>query len=414
MFCDPTWRQRWAGRLWVPVVSGPLAPYAVGFESWLTSRAYSPKAAANRLYQFDQLSRWLEREGLGVGELTGEQAERFAAARRAVGLVTWAAPQSAMLPLGYLRSLGVAPAATPVLAQGPLDELLEDYRRYLRVERALCDHTVFDAYVPAARLFLAGWDGPLGLGLERLSRGGREFVSGGRVPEAQRVGRAGSGLRVAVVSALPAPGRVDRRAACVGGPVGRRLRDRSLPRGLDPARSRSCWPAAIGARWSAGATTRSCCCCRGWGCAPARSPRSGLTTSTGGPGCCSFAGRAAARTCCRCRSMSARRSCPIFVVVRGASVGRCSCASMAPREGLNRCTVAWVVRAACDRAGLPRVGAHRLRHTAATEMLRAGASLPRSARCCATASKRRRRIRQGRPQGAAIARAAVAAQGGVA
>ena len=48
----------------------------------------------------------------------------------------------------------------------------------------------------------------------------------------------------------------------------------------------------------------------------------------------------------------------------------------APREGLNRSTVAWVVRAACDRAGLPRVGSHRLRHTAATEMLRNGASLP--------------------------------------
>lgn len=35
-----------------------------------------------------------------------------------------------------------------------------------------------------------------------------------------------------------------------------------------------------------------------------------------------------------------------------------------------------VVRAACDRAGLPRVGAHSLRHAAATEMLRAEASLP--------------------------------------
>jgi integrase/recombinase XerD len=60
---------------------------------------------------------------------------------------------------------------------------------------------------------------------------------------------------------------------------------------------------------------------------------------------------------------------------------RCQCRALflrvtAPREGVNRCTVAWVVRAACDRAGLPRVGAHRLRHTAATEMLRAGASLP--------------------------------------
>ena len=42
---------------------------------------------------------------------------------------------------------------------------------------------------------------------------------------------------------------------------------------------------------------------------------------------------------------------------------------------MDRCTVAWVVRAACDRAGMARVGAHRLRHTAATQMLRAGASL---------------------------------------
>ena len=31
--------------VWVPVVSGPLAPYAAGFESWLGSRAYSASAA---------------------------------------------------------------------------------------------------------------------------------------------------------------------------------------------------------------------------------------------------------------------------------------------------------------------------------------------------------------------------------
>jgi hypothetical protein len=65
------------GRMvWVPQVSGPLAPYAAGFSSWLASRAYSLSAAADRLYQFDQLSRWLAREGLGVGELSGGQAER--------------------------------------------------------------------------------------------------------------------------------------------------------------------------------------------------------------------------------------------------------------------------------------------------------------------------------------------------
>ena len=68
-------------KVWAPTVSGPLAPCAAGFVSWLKSRAYSPSAVTDRLYQFDQLSRWLERDGLAVGELTDEQAERFAAAR---------------------------------------------------------------------------------------------------------------------------------------------------------------------------------------------------------------------------------------------------------------------------------------------------------------------------------------------
>src|SRR5512132_3660318 len=114
-------------KVWVPVVSGPLAASAAGFASWLRSRADSPSAAADRLYQLDQLSRWLEREGLGVGELTDEQAERFVAARRAAGRVTWVAPKSVMLPLGYLRELGVAPVPAPAVARGPLEELLADY-----------------------------------------------------------------------------------------------------------------------------------------------------------------------------------------------------------------------------------------------------------------------------------------------
>ena len=72
---------------------------------------------------------------------------------------------------------------------------------------------------------------------------------------------------------------------------------------------------------------------------------------------------------------------------------RCECRAVfvrvtAPRRELNRSTIGWVVRAACDRAGLPRVGAHRLRHTAATEMLRPGRRWPRSARYFVIASRR--------------------------
>ena len=48
---------------------------------------------------------------------------------------------------------------------------------------------------------------------------------------------------------------------------------------------------------------------------------------------------------------------------------------LAPAGPLGR-GVKSVVPTACERAGLPVVGAHRLRHTAATGMLNAGASLP--------------------------------------
>ena len=231
-----------------------------------------------------------------------------------------------MLPLGYLRELGVAPVPAPAVAQGPLEELLAEYRRYLLVERGLSDHTVLDAYGPAARLFLAGREGPDGLGLERLCAADVSSFLARECPKRSVSGRAGSGLRAAVVSALPAPGGADRGAAGVGGPLGRRSAGshaaaragasggqeavgqlRSAHAGR-PARLRD--PVAVVAARV---------------CAPARSPRSGWTTSTGGAGCCSFAARAAGMTCCRCRSMSARRSCPIFAAARGASAGRCSC-----------------------------------------------------------------------------------------
>jgi integrase/recombinase XerD len=46
-----------------------------------------------------------------------------------------------------------------------------------------------------------------------------------------------------------------------------------------------------------------------------------------------------------------------------------------PPVGLSRSAVSTIVRRACARAGLAPFGAHRLRHTTACDMLRAGGSL---------------------------------------
>jgi len=47
----------------------------------------------------------------------------------------------------------------------------------------------------------------------------------------------------------------------------------------------------------------------------------------------------------------------------------------APVGAISPRGVAWAVYNACDRSGVPPAGAHRLRHSLATQMLGAGASL---------------------------------------
>ncbi|MCA1679811.1 MAG: site-specific integrase [Actinobacteria bacterium] len=257
-----------------------------------------------------------------------------------------------------------------------MEELLADYGRYLSIERGLCDHTVLDAYVPAALLFLselAGSEG--GLDLARLAAIDVSSFLARECPK-----RSVSGARD-LVCAVRSLVRYLHLVGLITTPLVwavpsvADLRDRTLPRGLEPAAVRGLLASCdrrrmVGRRDFAILLLRS---------------RLGLR-----------AGEVAAITLddldWRAGMLlvhgkgSREDTLPLPTDVGEAIVSylrrrpRCECRALflrvtAPRQGLNRCTVAWVVRAACDRAGLPRVGAHRLRHTAATQMLQAGASL---------------------------------------
>jgi len=362
-------------KVWVPAVSGPLAGYAAGYGSWLRAQCYSRSAISDRLWQFDQLSRWLDREGLAVGEVNAAECERFATSRRAGGRVTLVAPQSMTLPEEYLRALGVTPEPVPPLAHGPVEELLGDYSGYLLIERGLSPHTVFDAYVPAARLFLAGRDGLGGLRLDRLAAADVSMFLARECPN-----RSVSGTRD-LVSALRSflrylhlVGRIE--APLVWAlPSVADLRDRSLPRGLEPAAVKRLLASCdrrrlVGRRDFAILLLLSRLGLRAGEVARVQLDdvdwRRGLLLVRGKGGrydelpLPDDVGQALVSYLRRRPRCSSRA---VFVRVT------------APRRALNRSTIGWVVRAACDRAGLPRVGAHRLRHTAATEMLRSGASL---------------------------------------
>ncbi|MCA1699633.1 MAG: site-specific integrase [Actinobacteria bacterium] len=359
-------------RVRVGTVSGPLTPFAPGFELWLAARGYSPSAVMHRRWLFDHLNRWLVLEGLRADELTAERAEQFLQARRVAGYATWVSPRSMALPLEYLREVGAVPSPAAVVAEGPLEQLLVGYRGYLVLERGLAQSTIAE-YERVARLFLG--QRPGGLALEELAAAD---VSGFLARECPR--RSVAGARH-LVSPLRSLLRYLHVAGLIGAPLVwavpgvADLRDRSLPRGVDPA---------VVARLLASCDRRRTVGRRDYAILLLL-VRLGLRV-----------GEVAAielddldwrRGEILIRGKGDRHDrLPLPVDVGEALVsylrrrGRDGCRALflkvhAPAGALCGNTVCGVVGDACVRAGVPRVGAHRLRHTAATAMLRRGASL---------------------------------------
>jgi integrase/recombinase XerD len=285
------------------------------------------------------------------------------------------APQSVMLPLEYLRELGAAPPPAPVVPEGPLEELLADYRRYLLVERGLSEHTVLDVYGPVARLFLAGREGPDGLALERLSAADVSRFLAAECPKRSVSGARdlASALR-SLLRFLHVAGLIELPLVWAVPSVANR-RDRSLPRGLEPAAVKRLL-ASCDRRRTVGRRDYAILLLLA---------RLGLRRGEVAAIRLEDVDWRAGELLIRGKG-NRHDVLPLPVDVGEAIVAylrrrpRCDSRALflrmtAPLQGLNRSTIGWIVREACTRAELPRVGAHRLRHTAATEMLRRGGSL---------------------------------------
>src|SRR6266542_407722 len=166
-------------------VSGPLAVLADGFRAELDRLGYTPSSREFKLAEVARLSAWLERRGLGAGDICSARLEEFLAdlaarSGRAPTLV-------AMRPLlAWLRGRGLC-GDDPQPAPGPLDELMERYRHWMVTDRQLAPRTI-GRYEQGARLFLDGrarrGGGPAGVeGLAEAARGLSAKSLQGRVAE---------------------------------------------------------------------------------------------------------------------------------------------------------------------------------------------------------------------------------------
>lgn len=357
------------------LVEGPLVSFAVGFVAWLVERGYRPRSVRVQLRLLADFSGWLAGERLVPPELTGDDVARFVRGRRE--RVAESTGARALGPLlGYLREVGVVPQRLGSM-ETPVERLLADYRDYLERERGLAVVTVA-GLERVARLFLVGRPEPLDEALQRLDAGAvTAFVmaqcSSGRLGTGAGKNLTGglrSLLRFLHLAGWTPVGLADAVPSVAG------WRLASLPRGLEPGQVarllESCDGATvIGRRDFAILTLLSRLGLRAGEVAGLELDdidwRAGELTIHGKGSTIERlplphqVGEALVAYLRDGRPVTELRL--VFLPVR------------APIQRLSSMAITAVVRYACDRAGIERVGAHRLRHTIATELLAAGAPL---------------------------------------
>jgi integrase/recombinase XerD len=88
--------------------SGPLSRFAAGLAEELARLGYTATSAVGVLQLAAHLSRWLDSEDMGLGDVSGPVIERFLAARRAAYTSHYSL-QALDPVLDYLRREGLVP-----------------------------------------------------------------------------------------------------------------------------------------------------------------------------------------------------------------------------------------------------------------------------------------------------------------
>ncbi len=357
-------------------VVGPLGPYVEGFRDDLARRGYPPSTVALHLQLMGHLSRWLAGRGLVASALTPAMVDGYLIERRAARYVGHRTARAFQPLLAYLRRREVV-AEPPAPDATAVEALLARYACYLAGERGLAETTIL-RNVDLVRPFLADRDKAGGVDLDRLDAG---EVTAFVVGQCRDV-RGGSAPRMvtalrSLLRFLYVEGLIDRPLATAVPPVAA-WKLTGLPKALHAdqvaALLASCdQSTTVGRRDLAILTVLVRLGLRAGEVAALRLDdidwRLGEITVRGKGNRYERLPLPADVGQVIVAYLSADH--PAATAAGREMFGRVR----APRGALTRLAVTQIVARAARRAGLGSFYAHRLRHTAATGMLRAGGSL---------------------------------------
>jgi site-specific recombinase XerD len=134
--------------------SGPFGAYVLRYWRELLRLGYAQLSAANLLRVAAHFSRWLEARSCGIGDITDERIAAFMRHRRRLGYTQFLSERAVQPLLRLLRAAGLVPTPAPIMAASAVDRLIEDYVVYLARERGLAPSTM-RGYGDFARRFIA-------------------------------------------------------------------------------------------------------------------------------------------------------------------------------------------------------------------------------------------------------------------
>jgi site-specific recombinase XerD len=146
---------------------GPLGPYLDGVAGGLFNQGYAIQTGRAKIRFLSDLSRWLERRKIRSTDVTEEQLGRFGDLRERQHRLRRGDRQTLKQLLGYLREIEVIRQPRRLVKKGLLDRTLEDFTRFLTEQRGLTQATL-DNYLPVARSFLETRFGTGRIHLDRL------------------------------------------------------------------------------------------------------------------------------------------------------------------------------------------------------------------------------------------------------
>lgn len=355
-------------------VVGPLGPCAQPFQEFLRVRGYTPLSQVNQFQVMTHLSKWMRGRELAVGDVTDARVEEYLQQRRADGYASFCSRASLRQLLTVLVACDAPLTGTATEPASELDVLLGEYASFLRQEEGLAASTT-QAYALRARRFLTGCGG-----VAKIPKLSAADVTKALLHETATLSVGSAQFYAVALRSLlrwcQLSGLIDVDLAGASLPVTGR-RTSTLPRGISAADARALLRSCdrrthTGRRDYAVIILLLRLGLRAGEVAALRLEdidwRQGELTVHGKQGRIdrlslpADVGEAMAAYLRHARPRgSARRE----VFLR----------DLAPRDGLTCEAVGFLVRRASVRAGLAPFGPHRLRHTLACGMVRAGVPL---------------------------------------